>query len=113
MPVKFNPEHKAVLDNLLLGHPMVHSGNAFGYPGYYAGEKLCICLFEQGVSLKLPQPSVAKLLETDGNAFPFEPMAGRKMREWVLINLERSEHYRQYRALFDESISFVLAGQGK
>jgi hypothetical protein len=109
----FNPAHKAVLDDLLLGHPLLRSGKMFGYPAYYAGEKLCICLYEQGVGLKLPEPSVARLLETDGNVIPFQPLGRRKMREWVQINLERSEDYRKYRAVFDESIQFVLAGQQK
>ena len=44
---------------------------------------------------------------------PFQPMGRRKMREWVQINLERSEDYRQYQSVFDESIAYVLAGQGK
>jgi hypothetical protein len=38
-------------------------------------------------------------------------MGKARMREWVQINLERSEDYRKYRAVFDESIGFVLAGQ--
>ena len=49
------PEHKAVLDDLLLGDPRLRPGKMFGYPGYYAGEKLCICLYEGGVGLKLPE----------------------------------------------------------
>jgi hypothetical protein len=111
MTVKFNPEHKTVLDDLLLGHPLVRSGKMFGYPAYYAGEKLCICLYEQGVGLKLPEQSAVKLLESDSNVIPFQPMGRRKMREWVQINLEHSEDYRQYQSVFDESIDFVLALQ--
>ena len=107
----FNLEHKTVLDEMLLGHPLVRPGKAFGYPAYYAGEKLSACLYEKGVSIKLPEASVAKLLETDSNAIPFEPMAGRKMREWVLINLERSQDYRTYTSVFEESIRHVLAQQ--
>jgi len=110
---KYTPEHKAVLDDLLLGDPRLRSGKMFGYPAYYAGDKLCICLYEGGVGLKLPEQTVARLLETDANAIPFQPMGRRKMREWVQINLERSEDYRQYRSVFDESILYVLAGQEK
>ena len=44
-------------------------------------------------------------------AHPFQPMEGRKMREWVLVELSRAEEYRQYRAVFDESIRFVLSQQ--
>ena len=111
MATNFNPDHKAVLDDLLLGHPLVRPGKMFGFPAYYAGAKLSICLYEQGVGLKLPEQSAAKLLETDLNVVPFQPMGKSKMREWVQINLERSEDYHQYRAVFDESIRYVLAGQ--
>jgi hypothetical protein len=110
---KFNPDHKSVLDDLLLGHPRVRSGKMFGYPAYFAGEKLCICLYEQGVGLKLPEASATKLLESDENVIPFEPMGRRKMREWVQINLQSSEGYRQYRHVFDDSIAYVLALQEK
>jgi hypothetical protein len=107
----FSAKHKAVLDSLLLGYPHVRAGKMFGFPAYYAGKKLCICLYEQGVGLKLPEQSAAKLLGTDPNAVPFQPMGRRKMREWVQINLSRSEDYRRYQAVFEESIRHVLAGQ--
>jgi hypothetical protein len=38
-------------------------------------------------------------------------MGKPKMREWVQINLERSEEYQQYLAVFEESIRFVLGQQ--
>ena len=107
----FNPQHKAVLDDLLHGYPNVRPGKMFGFPAYYAGGKLCICLYEQGVGVKLPEQSAAKLLKTDRNVIPFQPMGRRKMREWVQINLGRSEDYRQYKSVFEESIRHVLAQQ--
>jgi hypothetical protein len=83
----------------------------FGFPAYYAGSKLCICLYEQGVGVKLPEQSAAKLLEEDRNAVPFQPMGRRRMREWVQINLSQSEDYRHYRSVFEESIRHVSARQ--
>ena len=104
----FNPGHKAVLDDLLLGHPLVRPGKMFGFPAYYAGKKLCICLYEQGVGLKLPEPSAAKLLETDPNCVPFQPLGRPRMREWIQINLSRAEEYRRYEPVFEESIRHVM-----
>ena len=96
---------------MLLGNPVIRPGKMFGFPAYYVGGKLCICLYEQGVGIKLPQPSVARLLETDPNATPFMPMGKPKMREWVQITLVNSEDYRQYEPVFDEAIRHVLALQ--
>lgn len=104
----FNPDHKAVLDDLLLGNPLVRAGKMFGFPAYFVGKKLCICLYEQGVGVKLPTATVARLLETDANVIPFQPMGKPKMKEWLQINLDRSEEYRRYLPVFDESIRHVL-----
>jgi hypothetical protein len=109
---KFNPEHKVVLDELLLGNPLVRAGKMFGFPAYYVRKKLCICLYEQGIGVKLPEQSVVKLLEIDPNVIPFQPLGRRKMREWVQINLDISEDYRQYISVFEESIAYILAHQG-
>jgi hypothetical protein len=54
MTITFNPDIKLILDDLLLTHPLVHTGKMFGYPAYYVGKKLCMCLFEQGVGVKVP-----------------------------------------------------------
>jgi hypothetical protein len=107
----FIPNHKIVLDNLLLPHPLVRAGKMFGFPAYYAGKKLCICLYEQGVGVKLPAVSVLRLLESDPNAIPFQPLGKPKMREWVQINLDDSEAYTQYEAVFHESILYVHGQQ--
>lgn len=109
----FNPNHRIVLDNLLLPHPLVRAGKMFGFPAYYVGRKLCICLYEEGVGIKLPAPSVAGLLESDPNAIPFQPLGKPKMREWVQINLDDSEAYAQYEAVFHESILYVHEQQQK
>jgi hypothetical protein len=105
--VNFNAEHKAVLDDMLLDHPDIRPGKAFGYPAYYVGKKLSICLFEQGVGLKVPQELAEKLVADDRNVIPFQPYGRRKMREWIQINLDRSEDYRNYMSVFEASIRYL------
>jgi hypothetical protein len=107
----FNSEHKIVLDDLLLNHPFVQSGKMFGFPAYYVGKKLCICLYGQGVGVKLPAQSAARFLESDANVVPFQPLGRPMMREWIQINLTCSEDYRQYLSVFEESIHHVTEQQ--
>lgn len=107
----FNPKHKAILDDMLLGHPAIRPGKMFGFPAYYADKKLCMCLYEEGVGLKVPEQTARKLIQADANVIPFQPYGKRKMREWIQINLDRSEGYREYQAVFEESIAHVLAQQ--
>ena len=109
--VNFNSKHRTVLDDLLLDHPEVRPGKMFGYPAYYVGKKLCICLYEQGVGVKLPEQTVAKLLEFDQNVTQFQPQGRSKMREWIQINLSRSEDYLKYQSVFDESILYLVNQQ--
>ncbi len=109
----FNPEHKVVLDGLLLNHPAIRPGKMFGFPAYYADKKLCMCLYEEGVGIKVPEQTAARLLKEDKNVIPFQPYGKRKMREWIQINLSRSEDYSKYQSVFEESIAYVLAQQEK
>ncbi len=109
--VDFNPDHKAALDNLLSGDPRVKPGKMFGFPAYFAGRKLCICVYGKGVGIRLPVGTVARLLATDPNVTPFIPLGKHRMREWVEIDVATSEEYLRYLPVFDESISHVLAGQ--
>ncbi len=106
----FNPAHKVVLDEMLLNIPGVRKGQMFGFPAYYAGKKLCACLYEEGVGLKLPEQTVQRLLQNDANTIPFQPLGKAKMREWVQINLANSEEYRKYIEFFMDSVKYVLEG---
>jgi hypothetical protein len=45
----YNPDHKVVLDDMLLGSPLVRPGNS----AYYVGQKLCICLYEESIEFVL------------------------------------------------------------
>ena len=98
---------------MLISNPHVRSGKMFGYPAYYVGKKLCICLYEHGVGVKVPEKLAAKLLESDPSVVPFQPLGRPKMRQWIQINLSRSEDYRQYMPVFDESIPYLLSGTEK
>lgn len=107
----FNPAHKAVLDDLVLGNPLVRPGKIVGFPAYYVHKKLCISLYADGVAIKLPEASVRGLLFDDPHAPPFQPLGKPKMREWVQIDLADSREYRRYLPLFEESIGFIAAPQ--
>jgi len=103
----FNIKHKKVLDSFLLDIPIVKPGKMYGHPAYYVGGKLFASLFNQGVCVKVPEPLKNELLKKDGIE-TFEPM-GRKMREWIIINREKSEEYIKDKDIFESSIKFVAS----
>jgi TfoX/Sxy family transcriptional regulator of competence genes len=109
MPIAdFNEKHKEVLDEVLLDIPGVKAGKMFGLPGYYVGGKLFACVWENGVSVKLPQDVREKLLKQKG-VEPFVPMEGRPMREWALITRKNSKDYLKYEDVFLSAVEYVLS----
>ena len=104
---RFNLKHKDVLDSFLLENPIVKPGKMYGHPAYYVGGKLFASLFMEGVCVKVPESLKNELL--DGKEIvPFEPM-GRKMREWILINREKSEDYLKDKEIFEKSLEYVAS----
>ena len=108
MPIAgFNEEHKKVLDEMLLEIPGVKPGKMFGLPGYYINGKLFACVWEDGVSLKVPQEVRERLLEQTG-VEPFVPMENRPMKEWVLITRKDSKDYLEFEDAFISALEYVL-----
>jgi len=107
---QFNLKHKEILDSFLLNIPIVKQGQMYGHPAYYVGGKLFASLYMEGICIKVPESLVEKLLKKEG-IVPFSPM-GRKMREWILINREKSEDYLKDQDIFDASIEFVSSIAG-
>jgi TfoX/Sxy family transcriptional regulator of competence genes len=108
MPIAdFSAKHKKVLDEMLLEIPGVEPGKMFGLPGYFINGKLFACVWEDGVSLKVPQEVRDRLLEQKG-VEPFVPMKNRPMKEWVLIKKKNSKDYLDYEDSFIAAIEYVL-----
>ena len=111
MPIAdFNLEHKKVLDEMLLDIPGVKPGKMFGLPGYFINGKLFACVWEDGVSLKVPEGLRAELLEQEG-AEPFVPMKNRPMKEWVLIRRKDSRDFLEFEDAFVSALEYVLSLQ--
>jgi hypothetical protein len=104
---QFNIKHKEVLDTFLLNIPFVKEGKMYGHPAYYVGGELFASLYMEGVCVKIPESLVAELLKRE-EIVPFQPM-GRKMREWVQINRDKSEGYLKDQDIFEASIEFVAS----
>jgi len=104
---QFNLKHKEVLDTFLLKYPIVKPGKMYGHPAYYIGGKLFASLYIKGVCVKVPESLKNELLKKE-EIIPFEPM-GRKMREWILINRNKSEDYLNDKDIFESSIKYVAS----
>ena len=104
----YNPQHKAVLDSILLKVPGVKPGRMFGYPAYYVNGKLFACAYDEGVGIKIPEQLARELLDQK-RAIPFQPLGKAKMREWVQINHKRSTDYTKDHEILIRSVQFVAS----
>ena len=105
-PPAFNQNHKVVLDAILLKMPGVVAGMMFGYPAYYINKKLFACLYEEGVGIKVPA-KVAESLVGKKDIIRFVPKGRKPMKEWIQINHERSEDYRNDEEILKMSVEYV------
>jgi len=103
---KFNPEIKNVVDSILLKSGIVVPGKMFGYPAYYVNKKLFVCIYKQGVGIKVPE-TVAKHLIDGKIAIYFQPLGRPRMKEWIQINKEKPLEYLNHKDIFDISLNFV------
>jgi hypothetical protein len=104
--VAFNPEHKEVLDTLLLQIPGVVAGRMFGYPAYYVHGKLFACIYGEGVGIKVPEKVAGSLVGSKG-IVRFQPRGRKPMKEWIQINRKRSEDYLMDQEILKISIDYV------
>jgi len=109
---KYNVNHKAVLDNMLLAFPDVQPSIVFGLPCYKVGAGVFATLCEDGVGIKLPALRASELLKKPGFA-PFEPFGRNRGKEFVQLNHDVSEDYRHDLPLFEESMRYVLSVPSK
>ena len=105
-PAAFNLQHKVVLDAILLRMPGVVAGTMFGYPAYYINKKLFVCLYEEGIGIKVPEQVADSLVGKKG-IIRFQPKGRRPMKEWIQINHERSEDYRKDEEILKISLEYV------
>jgi len=102
----FDPDHKEVIDPILLSMPGVSPGKMFGYPAYYVNGKMFACLYEKGIGIKVPEELANDLIGKEGIT-PFVPLGRKRMREWVQIDRSNSDDYIKDQWIFERSVSYV------
>ena len=106
---RYDPDHKAKIDDLLLVMPGVKGGKAFGYPAYKASDKVFAFVRRKEIGIKLPAARVASLIASHPDVMgTFEPGRGIVWKEWLTICRDNMQDYEQDVSLFEESVDFVL-----
>ena len=80
MPIPYRRALTAFLDEFAAHHRGVRRGQMFGLPAIYVGRRLCACLFEDGLLVRLPTEIARR--EIAAGARPHSHR-GRPMGAWV------------------------------
>jgi TfoX/Sxy family transcriptional regulator of competence genes len=98
---------KELFRSLLPNAPGVSERPMFGQLAGFINGNMFLCLFGDRIAVKLPDDQAAELLRVKG-AGPFEPMAGRQMKGYVLI----PESWHKNTAKAEEWVARSLAFAG-
>ena len=109
--IAYHLDIKTVLDSFLLASELVTPGKMFGFPAYYVGKKLFACVYENGVGLKVPAETAARLIGAEGVS-PFIPMGRRQMKEWIYLTHPTADAFLEDRGLLESSAEYVASLQG-
>lgn len=107
---EINDAVKTVIDEMFT-IPGIKAGQAFGYPAYKINGKVFAFLGSKGLILKLPAERVKSMMAEHSHMQMMEVEPGVFWREWLSIQHDDPQAFRQYQGLAEESISFV--GQPK
>ena len=78
----------------------------FGMPVLKKGDKVFCGTFGDAMTFKLGSEDEARTAMKRAGVEPFEPMAGRVMKGWVLVPLE---HARRWPALAEQAWAFMTS----
>lgn len=80
----FNVDVLQAPARLLSKHADVVRRTVFGYPAFMATGRMFVCVYRDGIGLKVPETR-ANLLLTERGIEPFRPHGKPRMREWIHV----------------------------
>lgn len=103
---KSPPELAAAFEALVAQRPELATRKMFGYPAAFLSGHMTTGLFEDHWFVRLPEEGRAELLAMAGSA-PFEPVAGRPMKEYVVLPASLVADPAAVDAWVERSVAFV------
>ena len=106
--LKSPPQLIALFDSAVPRDPRVERRKMFGYPAAFTGGKLFASLFQESVILKLSAQDREQLQSAHG-AVPFEPTAGRRMKEYMRLPDGMQADRAMLEAWLSRALAYVAA----
>lgn len=81
---KASPELSRLLEEALSAYPVAKK-MMFGCPAYFVNGNMCAGVFQEDIFIRLSRTDQEQLIASCDEASPFEPMAGRPMKEYMIL----------------------------
>lgn len=111
MPSNFRDDLLAFFEEQFARRLELEPGKMMGHPGFKLAHngKFVIFLYEDGVTLKLPDSRYHEILQWE-NVTPFNPMQGKKpMSTWVVWICDDPSEYMEHWDLVEEVVRSIAA----
>lgn len=102
----YREEVLEALLKLLAPYEDVTRDNMFGFPAFRASGQIFACVYENGISLKMPKAAAEAIVQSPGIS-PFIPFGRARMRQWVHIERKKTSAYIKDFPLIEASIHYV------
>jgi TfoX/Sxy family transcriptional regulator of competence genes len=79
----------------------------FGYPCYFLNGNMFIGIFEEAIFIRLSSTDTTQLRAKEAGVVPFEPIAGRKMKDYVTLPKVVFENQELFSSLIAKSVDHV------
>lgn len=79
----------------------------FGYPAYFINKHMFIGAFQDDLYLRLSDLERGKITARHKDIKPFEPMPGRKMKEYLIIPADIYKNNRVFSGMLKKSVEYV------
>jgi hypothetical protein len=80
--------------------------NMFGFPSFRASGRIFACVYESGISLKMPVDAADKIVNAPGIS-PFIPFGRARMRQWIHIERKKVPDFKKDISIIEASIHYV------
>jgi hypothetical protein len=85
--------YEEIVDDLCAQNAGVETGKMFGMPVFKRNGKAAGGLWEDSMVFKLTDAAVRERALALEGAHPFDPMGGRPMKEWVVVQAAHSDEW--------------------
>ncbi len=105
---KAPPENVDLLDRIVGHLPATVKRPMFGYAAYFAGGKLAVGLFADGICMRLSDEDRATAFKIKG-VEPFAPMEGRVMKEYAFFTKAALRDEKRLATWAQKTVQFTLS----